>query len=63
MAGSRSSSAYTSRSTKTVVENGRRVTVQSMEKDGNRIEERYEGSKLVGRTINGVGEKAGRIDL
>jgi len=62
-AGSRSSSTYTSRSTTTVVENGRRVTVQSMEKDGNRIEERYEGSKLVGRTINGVREKAGRIDL
>jgi len=62
-AGSRSSSTYTRRSTKTVVENGRRVTVQSMEKDGNRIEERYEGSKLVGRTINGVKEQVGRIGL
>jgi len=62
-AGSRSSSTYTRRSTKTVVENGKRMTVQSMEKDGNRIEERYEGSKLVGRTINGVKEQVGRIGL
>jgi len=57
----RSSSTYTSKSTRTVIENGRRITIQSMEKDGNRIEERYEGSKLVQRLINGRPQDIGRI--
>mmetsp|Transcript_12021 Transcript_12021/g.25434 ORF Transcript_12021/g.25434 Transcript_12021/m.25434 type:complete len:292 (+) Transcript_12021:444-1319(+) len=62
---SRSSSnggaTYTSRSTNTVIENGKRITIQSLEKDGNRIEERYDGQTLVGRKINGVPEKIERI--
>jgi len=60
---SHTSSTYTSKSTRTVVENGKRVTIQSMEKDGNKIEEKYVGRTLVGRSINGVEEQVGRIDL
>ena len=56
-----SSSSYTSKSTRTVIENGRRVTIQSMEKDGNRIEERYEGTKLIRRLVNGIPQNIGRI--
>lgn len=55
-------SSYTSRSTKTVIENGRRVTIQSMEKDGNRIEERYEDNALVQRLVNGRPQDVGQID-
>ena len=47
-------STYTSRSTRTVYENGRRVTIQSLEKDGNKIEEKYIGEELIERKINGV---------
>mmetsp|Transcript_4320 Transcript_4320/g.9920 ORF Transcript_4320/g.9920 Transcript_4320/m.9920 type:complete len:298 (+) Transcript_4320:215-1108(+) len=54
-------SSYTSRSTRTIVQNGRRVTIQSLEKDGNKIEERYVGDKLIERTINGRKEVIGRI--
>jgi hypothetical protein len=36
-----------------VIENGRRVTIQSLEKDGNKIEEKYVGETLVERKING----------
>lgn len=57
----RSSNSYTSKSTRTVIENGRRITIQSMEKDGNRIEERYEGNKLVQRLVNGRPQNIGRI--
>merc|ERR1719469_864508 len=60
---STSTSTYTSKRTKTVIENGKRVTIQSMERDGNKIEEKYVGTTLVGRTINGVPEQVGRIDL
>jgi len=48
-----SSNTYTSKSTSTVIENGRRITIQSMEQDGNRIEERYEGNQLISRKVNG----------
>ena len=57
-----SSTTYTSRSTRTVIENGRRVTIQSLEKDGNKIEEKYIGTNLVERTINGQPERIGRIE-
>lgn len=57
----RSSNSYTSRSTSTVIENGRRITIQSMEKDGNRIEERFEGNKLVQRLVNGRPQNIDRI--
>jgi len=55
------SSSYTSKSTRTVVQNGKRVTIQSLEKDGNRIEEKYVDNRLIARTINGVPEKVERI--
>lgn len=51
--GSGSSSSYESRSTRTVYENGQRVTIQSIERDGNKIEEKYINDQLVGRLING----------
>jgi DnaJ-class molecular chaperone len=57
----RSSGTYTSKKTRTIIENGRRITIQSMEKDGNRIEERYEGNNLVQRLINGRPQDIGRI--
>eukprot|EP00555_Chaetoceros_dichaeta_P003628 CAMPEP_0198249650 /NCGR_PEP_ID=MMETSP1447-20131203/1106_1 /TAXON_ID=420782 /ORGANISM="Chaetoceros dichaeta, Strain CCMP1751" /LENGTH=305 /DNA_ID=CAMNT_0043934333 /DNA_START=37 /DNA_END=954 /DNA_ORIENTATION=- len=60
---SSSSSTYTSKSTRTVMENGKRVTIQSMEKDGNKIEEKYVGTTLVGRSINGVKEQVGTIEF
>lgn len=58
-----SSSTYTSRSTRTVMQNGRRVTIQSLEKDGNKIEEKYVGDKLIERKINGMkDDSVGRIE-
>ena len=59
---SSSSSTYTSRSTRTIIQNGQRVTIQSLEKDGNKIEEKYIGDKLIERKINGRNEEIGRID-
>jgi len=58
---SSSSGTYTSRSTKTIVQNGQRITIQSLEKDGNKIEERYIGEKLIERTINNVKEDIDKI--
>ena len=58
---SRTTSSYTSKSTSTTIENGQRVTVQSMEKDGNRIEEKYIGKKLIERKINGRKQNIERI--
>ena len=58
---SSSSGTYTSRSTKTIMQNGQRITIQSLEKDGNKIEERYIGEKLIERTINGRKEDIGKI--
>lgn len=55
------SGSYTSRSTKTVIRNGKRIMIQSMEKDGNRIEEQYEDNKLVQRLVNGRPQNVGRI--
>ena len=57
----RTSGSYTSKSTRTVIENGRRITIQSMEQDGNRIEERYDGDNLVQRLVNGRPQNVGRI--
>jgi curved DNA-binding protein CbpA len=56
------STTYTSKSTKTVIENGRRITIQSMEKDGNKIEEKYFGNNLVQRLVNGRPQNIGRIE-
>jgi curved DNA-binding protein CbpA len=51
---SSSTSTYTSKSSRTVIENGKKITIQSLEKDGNKIEERYFQDKLVERKVNGV---------
>ena len=59
----RSGSAYTKKNTRTVYENGQQVTIQSLEKDGNRIEERYIEQRLIGRLINGIPEDDRRLDL
>ena len=49
--------SYEDRMTKTFVDSqGRRVMVRAIEKDGNRIEDTYVGSKLVQRKVNGVSE-------
>ena len=61
---SSSSTTYTSRSTQTIMQNGQRITIQSLEKNGNKIEERYIGTKLIERKINGLveeEEEVGRI--
>ena len=55
-------STYTSKSTRTVIENGQRVTIQSLEKDGNKIEEKYINNELVQRLINGIPEHQYQID-
>lgn len=60
--GGGSRSTYTSRSTSTTIENGKRVVVQTLEKDGNRIEEKYVGDTLIERKINGLKQDIGRID-
>jgi DnaJ family protein B protein 6 len=49
--------SYTSKSTRTMIENGKRITVQSFEKDGNKIEEKYIGEELIERRINGAIDK------
>ena len=59
--GGPSSSTVTRRSTSTIVQNGRRVTVQSLEKGGNKIEEKYVGETLVERTVNGRREDIGEV--
>ena len=58
----RASSTYTSKSTRTVIENGQRVTIQSLEKDGNKIEEKYVNNELIQRLINGIPEQQYRLD-
>jgi curved DNA-binding protein CbpA len=50
-------STYTSRTTRTVIENGQQVTIQSLERDGNKIEEKYVNNALVQRRINGIPEQ------
>jgi len=53
---------YTSKKSETYIDRqGRRVTVKSMEKNGNRIEDRYIEDKLVERKVNGIVEDLQRI--
>lgn len=53
---------YTDRKTKSYIdEDGQRVMVQSLERDGNRIEDKYVGQRLVERRVNGVIEPLERI--
>ena len=55
---SSSQSTYSNKTKKTFIDGqGRRVIMQSMEKDGNRIEEKYVGRELVERKVNGVIEE------
>lgn len=53
---------YTDMQTRTFMDSqGRQVTVQSMEKNGNRIEDKYINQTLVERKVNGVVEPLERI--
>ncbi len=58
---SKPSGEYTNKSTRTYIENGKRVTAMSMEKDGNKIEDKFIGGELVERRINGVLEETPRV--
>jgi hypothetical protein len=44
---------YTNKISRTYIENGRRVTILSMEKDGNTIEDKLIEGKLIERKVNG----------
>jgi DnaJ-class molecular chaperone len=55
--------SYSAKSSRTVIENGRKVTVQSLERDGQKIEEKYVKNKLVERTINGERVDVERLEL
>eukprot|EP00568_Trieres_chinensis_P019465 CAMPEP_0183323586 /NCGR_PEP_ID=MMETSP0160_2-20130417/74802_1 /TAXON_ID=2839 ORGANISM="Odontella Sinensis, Strain Grunow 1884" /NCGR_SAMPLE_ID=MMETSP0160_2 /ASSEMBLY_ACC=CAM_ASM_000250 /LENGTH=272 /DNA_ID=CAMNT_0025490995 /DNA_START=11 /DNA_END=829 /DNA_ORIENTATION=- len=59
--GSSEGATYTSKQSRTFVEDGQRVTIRSMERDGNWIEERLVNNKIVERTVNGVKSEVGRI--
>ncbi|CAJ1961949.1 unnamed protein product [Cylindrotheca closterium] len=53
---------YTAKKSSTYIDRqGRTVTVKSMEKNGNRIEDRYIQDKLVERRVNGVVEDVQKI--
>ena len=53
---------YTSKRSETYIDRqGRRVTVKSMEKNGNRIEDKYIEDKLVERKVNGIVEDLPQI--
>mmetsp|Transcript_10740 Transcript_10740/g.16553 ORF Transcript_10740/g.16553 Transcript_10740/m.16553 type:complete len:264 (-) Transcript_10740:168-959(-) len=62
-AGARSQHTYTNRKTRTYIDSaGQRVLIQSMEKDGNKIEDKIIGEQLVERRVNGVIEPLGKIE-
>mmetsp|Transcript_26662 Transcript_26662/g.61329 ORF Transcript_26662/g.61329 Transcript_26662/m.61329 type:complete len:142 (-) Transcript_26662:238-663(-) len=51
------SATYTNKQTRSYMdENGRRVTIKFIERDGNRIEDKYMDRKLVERQVNGIVE-------
>lgn len=54
---SKPSGTYTNKKSRTYVENGKQVTIMSMEKDGNRIEDKLIAGKLVERKVNGKVEQ------
>ena len=54
---SKPSGTYTDKKSRTYVENGKQVTIMSMEKDGNRIEDKLIAGKLVERKVNGKVEQ------
>jgi hypothetical protein len=53
---------YTNKTSRTYVENGRRVTIMSMEKDGNTIEDKLIEGKLVERKVNGRMEDVSSLE-
>jgi curved DNA-binding protein CbpA len=55
------SGSYTNKKSRTFLDNGKRVTIQSMERDGNKIEDKYVDNMLVERRVNGCVEPVGRI--
>lgn len=58
---SKPSGTSTNKTTRTYVENGRQVTIMSMEKDGNKIEDKFIGGKLVERKVNGNSESVAQV--
>jgi curved DNA-binding protein CbpA len=59
---SKSGGGYTDKRTKTYIDDrGRQVCVKSMEKDGNRIDDKYINGSLVERRVNGVVETLEKI--
>ncbi|KAL3769682.1 hypothetical protein ACHAW5_010263 [Stephanodiscus triporus] len=54
--------AYTNKTSRTYVENGRRVLIMSMEKDGNTIEDKLIEGKLVERKVNGRMEDVSSLE-
>jgi len=59
--GSNSRRSTISKSTRTIVQNGKQMTIQSFEKNGNKIEEVYTGDILISRKINGLPDQNLRI--
>jgi curved DNA-binding protein CbpA len=56
------SGSYTNKKSRTFLDNnGKRVTIQSMERDGNKIEDKYVDNMLVERRVNGFVEPVGQI--
>jgi curved DNA-binding protein CbpA len=55
------SGSYTNKKSRTFLENGKRVTIQSMERDGNKIEDKFVDNMLVERRVNGFVEPMGQI--
>lgn len=58
---SKPSGTYSKKKTRTYLENGKQVKVMSMEKDGNRIEDKFIGGKMVERKVNGKIEKMPKL--
>jgi hypothetical protein len=55
------SGSYTNKKSRTFLDNGKRVTIQSMERDGNKIQDKYVDNMLVERRVNGFVEAVGQI--
>ncbi|KAL7488399.1 hypothetical protein ACHAW6_013998 [Cyclotella cf. meneghiniana] len=51
----------TNKTTRTYMENGKQVTIMSMEKNGNKIEDKFIGGELIERKVNGVSEPTSQI--
>ena len=51
----------TSKATRTYMEKGKQVTIMSMEKNGNKIEDKFIEGVLIERKVNGIIERTERI--